>query len=90
LLINPFAIEELSGAIHEALSMPREECARRMRRMRGVVAENNVYRWAGKIISTLLRIESDDVSGPAPLAFSALPFSTGVPDAQPPAAARGA
>ena len=90
LQVNPFAIEELSDAIHEALSMPREDCARRMRRMRGVVAENNVYRWAGKIISTLLRIEPDDVSGSAPLTLAAIPFSAGVPDAQPPATARGA
>ena len=31
--------------------------------MRAVVAENNVYRWAGKIVSTLLRIDSDAGTG---------------------------
>ncbi len=61
--VNPFAVEELADAMHEALSMPREERVRRMRRMREVVAENNVYRWAGKIVSTLLRIDSDDARG---------------------------
>ncbi len=61
--VNPFAVEELSDAMHEALTMPREERARRMRRMREVVAENNVYRWAGKIVSTLLRIDPDENHG---------------------------
>jgi trehalose 6-phosphate synthase len=61
-MVNPFSVEELSDAMHEALSMPDEERARRMRRMREVVAENNVYRWAGKIVSTLLRIEPEDVA----------------------------
>jgi hypothetical protein len=28
-----------------------------MQKMRAVVAENNVYRWAGKIISALLKYE---------------------------------
>ena len=34
---------------------PRER-ASRMRRMRQVVAEHNVYRWAGNLISELCRI----------------------------------
>jgi len=37
--------------------MPEEERRKRMRKMRAVVAENNIYRWAGKIISALLRFE---------------------------------
>ena len=37
--------------------MPAEERQRRMRRMRAAVAENNIYRWAGKILSALLRID---------------------------------
>ena len=37
--------------------MPPEERQRRMRRMRDAVAANNVYRWAGKFLSALLRIE---------------------------------
>ena len=47
-LVNPFSVEELSDAMHQALLMPREERSRRMRRMREVVAENNVYRWAAR------------------------------------------
>jgi trehalose 6-phosphate synthase len=57
LLVNPFAVGEITEAMRAALEMPVEEQQRRMRRMRAAVASNNVYRWAGKILSTLLRIE---------------------------------
>ena len=57
LLVNPFAIDEIAEAMRCALEMPPEERQRRMRRMRAAVASNNVYRWAGKILSALLRIE---------------------------------
>jgi len=42
----------------QAIEMPPEERARRMKKMRAVVAENNIYRWAGKIISALINFES--------------------------------
>ncbi len=57
LLVNPFSMEEMANAIALALEMPPEERSRRMRRMREVVAENNIYRWAGKLISNLLRFD---------------------------------
>ncbi|HYM07729.1 MAG TPA: hypothetical protein VEU11_14325, partial [Terriglobales bacterium] len=44
-------------AIRQALEMPAEERQKRMRKMRAIVAENNIYRWAGKIISALLKFE---------------------------------
>jgi trehalose-6-phosphate synthase len=37
--------------------MQADERKKRMRKMRAVVAENNIYRWAGKIVSTLLKFE---------------------------------
>jgi trehalose 6-phosphate synthase len=55
--INPFNEGETAEAIRLALEMPEEERRRRMQKMRAVVAENNIYRWAGKIISALLRVE---------------------------------
>ena len=58
LIVNPFSVGEMSDAIHRALNMPAEERRRRMNRMRSVVAENNVYRWAGKILQTLSGIEA--------------------------------
>ncbi len=54
--INPFAIHEIAQAIAVATSMPAEEQALRMRRMREQVMQNNVYRWAGKHVLTLLRM----------------------------------
>ena len=57
LVVNPFSEEESVEAIRQALVMPEEERRKRMRKMRAVVAENNIYRWAGKIISALLKFE---------------------------------
>ena len=55
--INPFAIHEVSDAIQLALAMPMEEQRRRMSRMREQIAYNNVFRWAGKYLSALLRFD---------------------------------
>ena len=58
ILVNPFSEEELAAAIEQALEMPEEARRRRMNAMQAAVAENNIYRWAGKILSALLRLES--------------------------------
>jgi trehalose 6-phosphate synthase len=57
IVVNPFSEEEIVEAIRQALEMPLDERKKRMRKMRAVVAENNIYRWAGKIVSTLLKFE---------------------------------
>ncbi len=57
IVVNPYSEEETVEAIRQALEMPDEERRRRMQKMRAVVAENNIYRWAGKILSALLRFE---------------------------------
>jgi len=56
-LVNPFAIDEMASAIFQSLRMPEEERRKRMRKMRTAVAENNIYRWAGKLLSALMRVE---------------------------------
>lgn len=56
LLINPFATDYFADAIKQALEMAAEEKAKRMEKMRGVIKENNVYRWAGKIINELKKL----------------------------------
>ena len=58
LLVNPYATDHFAEAIKKALEMPREERQKRMRKMREVVQENNIYKWAGDIISELLKFES--------------------------------
>jgi trehalose 6-phosphate synthase len=50
LLVNPYDIDSAAGALAAALAMPAEEQEERMRSMRSLVAELNVYRWAGKML----------------------------------------
>jgi trehalose 6-phosphate synthase len=66
LVVNPYDTDELAQAIHTALTMPAEERRSRMRRMRAVVKENNVYRWAGNLIGELagIRLESNEAHRP--------------------------
>ncbi|HEX8814834.1 MAG TPA: trehalose-6-phosphate synthase [Terriglobales bacterium] len=61
LIINPYDTEQTAEAIHRALEMPMEERRARMQRMRRVVKENNVYRWAANLIGEIgeLRISHD-------------------------------
>ena len=60
MLVNPFAVDEMASAIHTALEMPEEERKKRMQKLRLVVAENNIYRWAGKFLSALVKFELPD------------------------------
>jgi alpha,alpha-trehalose-phosphate synthase [UDP-forming] len=53
LIINPYDIEQSADAIHRALQMPAEERSERMQRMRKIVRENNVYRWAASLIGEI-------------------------------------
>ncbi len=59
-LVNPFSIDEMAAALKNALEMPEDERHKKMQRLRGVIAENNIYRWAGKFLSTLLKFEFPD------------------------------
>jgi len=53
-LINPFAIDEFARKIKEAIEMPKSERQRRMKAMRATVANNNIYRWGGSMVSKLI------------------------------------
>jgi len=57
LQINPFSVEEGAEAYRCALEMHPEERRRRMERMRETVEQNNVYRWAGKFVSELSKVQ---------------------------------
>lgn len=50
-LVNPFDVNETAEGLYAALTMSAEEQTRRMRRMRAQVADNNIYRWAGMLLS---------------------------------------
>jgi trehalose 6-phosphate synthase len=56
LLVNPYDKNELAEAIHLALEMDPEEKKARMQRMRHFVEENNIFRWAGDLITELAGI----------------------------------
>jgi trehalose 6-phosphate synthase len=50
LIVNPYDADQCAAALHLALTMPPEQQRDRMRFMRGVVREFNVYRWAGRML----------------------------------------
>ena len=55
LLINPYDIEGTAEAIHQALTMLPEEKKERMRKMRQIVREYNIYRWAADMITEIVK-----------------------------------
>lgn len=55
--VNPYDCNQFSDSLYLALTMSEEERSKRMSKMRQVVENNNIFRWAGKIISELLRFE---------------------------------
>jgi trehalose 6-phosphate synthase len=60
LIVNPYDLEEASNALHAALSMPADEQRDRMRAMRALLAEYNVYRWAGRMLRDAARLRWHD------------------------------
>ncbi len=56
-LINPYSIEEFADAIKFTVDMPIDEKRKRMENMRKAVTENNVYKWAGNIITELTALK---------------------------------
>ncbi len=62
LLVNPYDIEQMAEAIRFALEMDIEEQKARMQRMRRVVRDNNIYRWASTLISELCDVRLDEPS----------------------------
>jgi alpha,alpha-trehalose-phosphate synthase [UDP-forming] len=56
LIINPYDASAMGDAIARALTMPEEEQLQRMRRMREIVRDNNVYRWAGSMLQDAARL----------------------------------
>jgi len=50
LIVNPYDADQCAAALAAALDMPEAEQRDRMRLMRGLVREFNVYRWAGRML----------------------------------------
>jgi trehalose-6-phosphate synthase len=62
IMVNPYDTDQMAEAIRFALEMDPEERRVRMQRMRRVVRENNIYRWAGSLITELTEIRIDNTS----------------------------
>jgi trehalose 6-phosphate synthase len=67
LIVNPYDAAMMAEALLQALTMAPEEQRQRMRRMREIVRDNNVYRWAGSMLLDAARLrkrgELDRVTG---------------------------
>jgi trehalose 6-phosphate synthase len=50
LIVNPYDADQCADALDVALTMPIRTQRARMRLMRGLVQEFNVYRWAGRML----------------------------------------
>ena len=71
LLVNPYDIEQMAEAIRVALEMNTEERKARMQRMRRVVREHNIYRWASTLIAQLCEVRLDEpANGPESQSWS--------------------
>ena len=56
LIVNPYHIEQTAEALYSALSMPPFEQQQRMRSMRSMVQNFNVYRWAARMLLDAVQI----------------------------------
>ena len=62
--MNPYDIDQTAEAIRAALEMQPEEKRLRMQRMRRLVREHNVFRWAGSLIGELCDVRLDTPETP--------------------------
>jgi len=62
ILVNPYDVDQMANAIHQALEFSDDEQFARMSRMRKTVHDHNIYRWAATLLSDLseIRIENAD------------------------------
>jgi trehalose 6-phosphate synthase len=56
LIINPYHVEQGADALYRGLTMPDMEQRERMRSMRTLVRDFNVYRWAGRMLLDAARL----------------------------------
>ena len=58
LIVNPYDLDASSDALAAALKMPAQEQEDRMRSMRSLLVQFNVYRWAGKMLVDAARLRN--------------------------------
>jgi trehalose 6-phosphate synthase len=60
LIVNPYDLVGSSDALASALSMPPSEQQDRMRSMRSLLVQYNVYRWAGTMLVDAARLRNQE------------------------------
>jgi trehalose 6-phosphate synthase len=60
LLVNPYDIEGVADAIHQAFAMGEEERRGRMRRLRESVRRNDLYRWVESYLQAAFSIHLEE------------------------------
>ncbi|MFQ6028117.1 MAG: trehalose-6-phosphate synthase [Dehalococcoidia bacterium] len=55
LVVNPYATDEMADAIYQAVTMPDHQRRFRMMHMRAIVQENNIYKWAARLLVELMQ-----------------------------------
>jgi len=60
LLVNPFSVDDIAQVINVAVNMSKRERRRRMSSLRAIVQEDNIYSWAGNIISEIAKFHFPD------------------------------
>jgi trehalose-6-phosphate synthase len=58
LIINPYDIEQLADAIRTGIEMPPDEQMVKMKRMRRIIMNHNVYAWASNILRAMASIQN--------------------------------
>lgn len=54
LLVNPYDIEGMAEAIHQAFHMSKEEKRRRMKKMRKQIKDHNIFKWADSFLKAAI------------------------------------
>ena len=58
LIINPYDTEQTADSIKMALEMPKELQYQKMKQMRRMIMNHNVYKWASDILRTMASIQN--------------------------------
>ncbi|HZD51056.1 MAG TPA: trehalose-6-phosphate synthase, partial [Silvibacterium sp.] len=78
IIVNPYDIESTGEAIAQALRMDVMEMVERMRRMRNIVREHNIYWWAASLIGTLCEVRLDQAEPAATPVNDRIPVETSI------------
>jgi trehalose 6-phosphate synthase len=71
-IVNPYDVDGVADVLIAALGLPPDEQQSRMRALRALVEERNVYRWAGDMLLDAARLRQRDELGSrlSPTAFA--------------------